>query len=74
MTLTLGGAITREQAVVFLYRFSNSMNYSFSNTNGPAYTTFQDASKVTGYGIPAMEGRKFLIPLSQTSMIPYRMQ
>lgn len=73
MTLTLGGAITREQAVVFLYRFSNSMNYSFSNTNGPAYTTFQDASKVTGYGIPAMDWatRRYIIWGSNNKLSPH---
>ena len=48
-TLELWSALTREQSAVFLNRYCNKLNCSFSSTSGPSYTTFSDYTSVSDY-------------------------
>ncbi len=54
-TLGLTGNLTREQAVVFLHRFSQYMKCEFNSESGPSASTFADYSNVGGFAVQAMD-------------------
>lgn len=62
-TLGLSRDLTREQAVTFLYRFSNTMSCSFADTSGPYASTFADYYSVSPFAATAMNWatRRYLI-------------
>lgn len=54
-TLSLSASLTREQAVVFLYRLSNYLNCVFSAINGPSASSFSDYGSVSSFARVAMD-------------------
>lgn len=54
-TLGLSESLTREQAAVFLYRFSQHMNYNFYSTSGPSASSFTDYTNVGNFATQAMD-------------------
>lgn len=54
-TLGLSESLTREQAAVFLYRFSQHMNCIFNSISGPSASTFADYSSVGNFAVQAMD-------------------
>lgn len=53
-TLSLNNTLTREQAAVFLYRFSNTLGCHFSDTAGPSASSFNDYSNIGNFAVTAM--------------------
>ena len=71
-TLALSQTLTREQAVTFLYRTSNKLNCSFSDTSGPNADTFPDFNSVSTFARIAMKWatKRYIVTGNQGYLYP----
>lgn len=71
-TIAPGNGVTREQAAVFLLRFSGYLTCFYASRGGPAASKFSDYSNVSSYARTAMDWatRRYLINGIDGALLP----